>query len=94
MKTCRLESCGKDFNPRTPNTEYCTPECQRKSALERYYKNKERRITKRTCEIKSCTTILSTYNKEEICEAHKTERFILRLVEWGWDEEAVRKELE
>lgn len=93
MKECAFADCLNLFIPKTKNSLYCAPECQRKAALKRYYDNKLRFTTKRICEVESCSTILSMYNKEEICEAHKVERYIQRLVSWGWDEDDLRKEI-
>lgn len=92
-KICALEGCDNSFVPKTKNSLYCNKDCQKKAALQRYYNSKLRLTTKRTCSIKNCATTLSIYNKEEICEAHKVERYIQRLVDWGWDEESLRKEI-
>jgi hypothetical protein len=48
---------------------------------------------KRVCKTSKCSTVLSRYNKEDICEQCKGERFIKRLVSWGYDEEKLRKEV-
>lgn len=93
VRVCALQDCSKQFIPKTRNSLYCQKECQRKAALKRYYDNKERFLKKRICIAEGCETILSMYNKEDICEAHKVERYIQRLVGWGWDEESLRKEI-
>jgi uncharacterized paraquat-inducible protein A len=62
--------------------------------LDNYYKNKAKKNDKRVCDSKNCDTILSSYNKEDICERCKRERYINRLVSWGWDEEGLRREFE
>lgn len=92
-KECAFADCSNIFKPKTANSLYCDPSCQRKAALKRYYDNKERFLKKRICSIEVCATVLSVYNKEDICEAHKVERYIQRLVSWGWDEEDLRKEI-
>lgn len=92
-KKCAFVDCDNDFEPKTVNSLYCNPLCQRKAALKRYYDNKERFSKTRICSTEQCTTILSMYNKEDICEAHKVERYIQRLVSWGWDEQDLRKEI-
>lgn len=82
--------------PKTYNAVFCSPDCRRivtnKKLLENYYKNKEKKNSKRVCETSNCTTILSSYNKEDICERCKRERYIERLVSWGWDEKSLRDE--
>jgi hypothetical protein len=92
MKERQCKFCKRPFEPKTVNSVYCRQECQRAAAKKRYYDGKKRLTTKRTCEWKKCKTILSIYNKEEICEAHKEERLTLRLVSWGWDEDKLRRE--
>ena len=93
---CKNEECKKIFIPKTYNAIFCSADCRRvvtnKKLLENYYKKKEKKNTKRVCETKKCTTVLSRYNKEDICERCKRERYIKRLVGWGWDEEKLRDE--
>jgi hypothetical protein len=93
---CKNEECLKSFTPKTYNAIFCSPECRRvvtnKKLLDKYYENKERKNRKRVCQTKDCETILSSYNKEDICERCKRERYILRLVSWGWDENKLRDE--
>ena len=93
---CKNEACKKIFVPKTYNAIFCSADCRRivtnKKLLDNYYKKKEKKNTKRVCETKKCTTVLSRYNKEDICERCKRERYIKRLVSWGWDEEKLRDE--
>jgi len=93
---CKNEACKKVFVPKTYNAIFCSADCRRvvtnKKLLDNYYKKKEKKNTKRVCETKKCTTVLSRYNKEDICERCKRERYIKRLVGWGWDEEKLRDE--
>jgi hypothetical protein len=93
---CANEDCLKAFIPKTYNGIFCSPECRRistnKKLLDKYYKLKENKTKKRQCSTDSCTTILSRYNKEDICEACKVERYIKRLTSWGWSEEKLRDE--
>ena len=93
---CKNPDCSNTFVPKTYNAIYCSPECRRvitnKKLLDKYYENKERKNSKRTCKTKDCSTILSSYNKEDICERCKRERYIARLVSWGWDEKGLRDE--
>jgi hypothetical protein len=93
MRKCAYVECGKEFVPRTHNSIYCDQKCQRAAALWRYHNNKKKANQRRVCLITGCDTILSRYNKEDICEAHKIERYIQRLVSWGWDESKLREEL-
>lgn len=93
MQLCANAECGKEFEPKTSNSVYCNTECQRKAALQRYHDDKKRFSSKRVCVAEECNTILSKYNKEDICELHKLERYIDRLVGWGWDEDKVREDL-
>lgn len=95
---CANEDCINSFVPRTYNSIFCSAECRRvttnKKLLEKYYENKASKNKKRVCKTSSCSTILSRYNKEDICESCKRERYVKRLASWGWSEEEVRKGLE
>jgi hypothetical protein len=90
--------CGLEFTPKAHNGIYCSVECRKQSTnkkvLERYYSNRDRLAGKnqKVCRRKGCNTILSRYNAEDICEAHKIDRFVKRLGKWGWDEDEVWKE--
>lgn len=96
-RQCANDTCRKDFYAKVYNATYCSSECRRivtnKKLLEKYYENKKRATIKRICKTKSCKTVLSRYNKETICEQCKKERFIKRLVSWGYNEEELRKEV-
>lgn len=96
-RICANEECQKTFIAKVYNTIYCSKECRKtvtnKKLLENYYRAKENKNKKRKCKTSNCTTILSKYNKEDICEQCKNERYIKRLVSWGWDEQKLRKEL-
>ena len=76
------------------NSIYCSAECRKiitnKKLLANYYEKKANKNKKRICKTKTCTVVLSVYNKELICEKCKRERFVQRLVGWGWDETKVR----
>jgi hypothetical protein len=95
---CANPECENTFTKKASNAVYCRPECRtkvmNKRILERYHSKKKRLKNKepRVCNIKNCTVILSKYNKENICESHKTERLIKRLSRWGWDEAKLRDE--
>jgi hypothetical protein len=94
-RICANSECLKVYEPNVHNSIYCNIECRKivtnKNVLNRYYEKKERKADKtRICKTKSCQTILSSYNEENICEACKTERLIKRLVGWGWDENKLR----
>jgi len=93
---CKNEACGKVFTPKTYNAIFCSPDCRRivtnRKLLENYYKKKESKNKKRVCVTQKCNTILSSYNSEDICERCKRERYIRRLVSWGWDEQSLRDE--
>ena len=95
-KACANSECKKEFIPRVYNAIYCSAECRKvitnQKVLQRYYDKKARLNSKRTCRTKGCHTILSRYNAEDICETCKRERFIQRLVGWGWDEEKLRRD--
>lgn len=95
-RICENKDCNKHFVAKVYNAIYCSPECRKlitnKKLLEAYHLKKENKKKKRVCKTKTCTTILSTYNKEDICEACKEERYIQRLVSWGWDEKKLREE--
>lgn len=93
---CKNPECSKEFKPKTYNSIYCSAECRKKvtnkRVLEKYHSDKKNFSSKRICKIKSCTTILSKYNKENICERCKQERFVKRLMSWGWSEAQARGE--
>lgn len=97
IRLCDNEDCKKEFIAKVYNARYCGPDCRRiitnKKLLDDYYEKKENKTKKRICKTKNCTTILSRYNKENICELCKHERYIKRLVSWGYDEEKLRKEV-
>lgn len=96
-RICDNPECSKSFVAKVYNALYCSAECRRvitnKKLLEKYYQNKENKTKKRVCKTSNCLTVLSKYNKENICEQCKKERFIKRLVSWGYDEEKLRKEV-
>ena len=93
---CANPECNAGFLPLVHNAIYCSPECRRimtnKKVLSKYYEKKEAKNGKRVCANKICDTILSRYNKENICESCKTKRLIKRLGGWGWDEERLQKD--
>jgi len=93
---CANTDCSVSFIPKTYNGIYCSAECRKivtnKKLLEKYYTTKSNRKKKRVCSTPNCSTVLSRYNKEKICERCKKERFIQRLVSWGWDEAKLRSE--
>ena len=97
-RDCANPDCNKPFMPRVYNAIYCSAECRKiitnQKVLQRYYDKKARLNSRRTCITKECGTILSRYNAEDISEQCKRERFIQRLVGWGWNERLVRKEFE
>lgn len=93
---CNNEECSNTFVPKTYNAIFCSSDCRRvvtnKKLLEKYYESKSKKNSKRVCHTENCDTVLSRYNKEDICERCKTERYIKRLVSWGWDEKKIRDE--
>lgn len=95
-RICQNSDCGKQFIAKVYNTIYCSPDCRKvvtnKKLLDNYYRKKENKTKKRVCKTKDCKTVLSKYNDEEICEQCKNERYIQRLVGWGWDEQKLREE--
>ena len=97
-KDCANPNCKKPFMPRVYNAIYCNAECRKiitnQKVLQRYYDKKARLSSRRICETKECNTVLSRYNEENICESCKRERFIQRLVGWGWSEYKVRRDFQ
>jgi hypothetical protein len=93
---CANDVCLNIFTPKTYNAIFCSPECRKvvtnRKLLDKYYLAKENKNKKRTCLTDTCSTILSRYNKENICEACKVERYIKRLSGWGWSEQKLRDE--
>jgi hypothetical protein len=98
LKVCAYEECGKKFKAKVYNAIYCSAECRKvvtnRNLLASYYEKKENKNKKRICKNKNCTTTLSIYNKENICERCKRERFVARLVSWGWSEKDARGGIE
>ena len=98
-RICANSACKAEFMPKVYNAIYCSTPCRRlvtnAKILKRYHENKEAFGKKRICPgfHRECGGILSIYNKENICESCKRERYIQRLVGWGWDEEKLRKEM-
>lgn len=96
-RICANPECEQLFEPQVHNAIYCSVDCRKvvtnKNVLDRYYEKKERRANKkRICKNEGCSTILSMYNEEPICETCKTERLINRLSSWGWDEDKLRED--
>lgn len=96
-KICSNPECKKEFEAKVYNAIYCSQGCRRivtnKNLLDNYYEKKRNKNKKRVCKTKTCTTILSTYNKENICELCKQIRFADRLISWGWDESDAKRNL-
>lgn len=96
-RTCKNLDCSKPFKAKSYNSIYCSAECRRvvtnAKLLSNYYEKKANINKKRICKTKSCKTVLSRYNKENICEKCKRERYVQRLVGWGWEESSVRDSL-
>lgn len=87
MKKCA--ECGKEFQFKTHNQKYCTPECCRKSTnkkiMKKYYEKKEiLNGKKRICE---CGAELSRYNMENQC-------YLCQIRSDEEDKDKMRKELE
>jgi uncharacterized paraquat-inducible protein A len=97
-KICANTECNKEFVAKVYNAIYCSAECRKivtnKNLLANYYEKKNNKNKKRVCKTKTCDIVLSRYNKESICERCKRERYVNRLVGWGWDEASVRRGLE
>jgi len=96
-KICSNTECKKKFEAKVYNAIYCSQECRRtvtnKNLLNNYYEKKKNKHKKRVCTIKTCTTVLSSYNKENICELCKQKRFADRLISWGWEESDAKRNL-
>lgn len=97
LKICANPNCAIEFEPQVHNAIYCSVDCRKiitnQNVLDRYYERKERRSSKkRVCKNTGCTTILSRYNDENICEPCKTNRLIDRLVSWGWDRDKLEED--
>jgi hypothetical protein len=97
-RICKNLDCSKAFTPKSYNSIYCSAECRRlvtnAKLLNNYYEKKANINKKRICKTKNCETVLSRYNKENICEKCKRERYVQRLVGWGWDEKTIRDGIE
>lgn len=91
---CSRDECQEIFIKAVHNQKYCSPECCRLATnqrlMEQYHEKKSiRNGNQRVCSKKDCDTILSKYNKENICESCKIKRFMRRLERWGWDVESM-----
>lgn len=69
---CAYEKCRKEFIKTTHNQKYHDNECCKiatsEKALARYYEKKARRGgVKRVCATPGCSTIMSRYNDDKIC---------------------------
>jgi len=87
MKEC--VECKKQFEFKTHNQKYCSPECCRKSTnkkiMKKYYEKKEILSgKKRICE---CGAVLSRYNMETLCN-------LCQLKSNENEKEKIKKELE
>lgn len=96
-RTCANEDCLMPFVAKVYNTIYCSAECRKivtnKKLLEKYHERKINKTKKRICKNKDCNTVLSSYNREDICESCKQKRFKKRLISWGWDEKKLNNEI-
>lgn len=90
MQICAYTECGVEFEPKTHNQRYHTPECCKEATniriMDKYYERKERRQGNiRTCITPGCGTQLSRYNDDKVCgkcdSVKESERreFLLRL---------------
>jgi hypothetical protein len=99
-RVCARDGCGVTFVPKAHNGLFCKPECRQISTnakvLKRYYDGKKIKngTLKRTCKTDDCDTILSRYNKENVCEHCKVNKFRKRLSGWGWSREQIEKKVE
>lgn len=95
-RKCAYNKCGKSFKPKVHNAKYHSAECRRlatnEKILKKYHDDKAKRKRKRVCKTKGCTTVLSRYNLDSICESCKTNRLIDRLVGWGWNKDKLKNE--
>ena len=75
VRVCSNELCKKEFVAKVYNTIYCSTDCRKvvtnKKLLDNYYRKKENKTRKRVCVTDGCTTILSSYNEEEILKNAK-----------------------
>ena len=88
--TCARSECQNTYIKAVHNQIYCSPECCKiatnQRLLARYHENKRKiKNGKRICIKKDCDTLLSQYNKENICENCKLKRLRNRLKRWGWN---------
>jgi len=98
-RVCANGECELEFMPKVYNAIYCSTPCRRivtnAKILRRYHENKAAFGKKRICDgfNRKCGKTLSIYNKDIICESCVRERYIMRLVGWGWDEKKLREEM-
>ena len=69
---CVREGCDNKFLKRVHNQIFCNPACcqiaTNERILNRYYEKKKPISKNRVCKKRSCSTLLSVYNRESICE--------------------------
>lgn len=99
-RECAREGCDIIFVPKAHNGIYHSVECRQiatnAKVLARYYESKDKKkaATKRTCKTKTCKTVLSQYNKDDICESCKNKKLKSRLKKWGWAEDDIERKVD
>lgn len=68
---CARDDCNKKFYKRVHNQKYCSSKCCQKATnaklLKRYYEGKRPIPPNRVCRSRGCKTVLSIYNKDDVC---------------------------
>lgn len=71
MSKCANVSCNREFEKKTHNNIYCSPECCKiatnRKIMERYHKKKAMRGKPQECSSDDCQNVLSKYNVGGLC---------------------------
>ena len=71
-RNCAREECGKEFIANTVNQKFCSKSCcqiaTNRNLLLKYHEKKRPIGLGRVCGRDGCTTLLSRYNKTNVCE--------------------------
>ena len=76
---CIYSKCDNEFTPKTHNQKYCSDECCRiatnEKLKEQYYEKKARLAgKKRICKNSGCSSVLSKYNEDNVCNKCKASK--------------------
>lgn len=91
MKEKQCKYCGSYFTPVNVNSIYCREDCRKLAVKQRYYDNKKKFSSTRVCKKRKCKTILSRYNRDDICGSCQEKETVKKLKSWGWSESRINQ---